>query len=118
GDPTVPDRRLQGWAGYGPAARGQVLELLGRRDDWLAAALSAAERGTLPPAEIDAARRQQWLGSRDASLRARAAKLFGGTSGDRQKVLDSYQSVATLAGDGKNGQALFAKHCATCHKLA
>ena len=26
--------------------------------------------------------------------------------------------MATLRGDAKNGQALFAKHCATCHKLA
>jgi putative membrane-bound dehydrogenase-like protein len=117
-DAGVPDRLLQGWAGYGPAMRAQVLELLGRRDDWLAAALSAAERGTLPPAEIDAARRQQWLGARDAALRARAAKLFGGTSTDRQKVLDSYQPVVKLTGDAKNGQTLFAKHCATCHKLA
>src|SRR5262249_38813846 len=117
-EPNVPDLLLQGWSGYGPGARAQVLELLGRRNDWLAAAMSAAERGTLPPAEIDAARRQQRLASRDWSVRARATKLFGGTSRDRQKVLDSYQSVAMLRGDAENGQALFAKHCATCHKLA
>jgi len=117
-DASVPDRLLQSWAGYGPGSRAQVLELLGRRDDWLAAALTAVERGTLPPAEIDAVRRQQWLAYKDANLRARAMKLFGGTSTDRQKVLDQYQPVATLSGDAKNGQALYAKHCATCHKLA
>jgi putative membrane-bound dehydrogenase-like protein len=116
-DSSVPDRLLQGWFGYGPAVRVQVLELLGRRADWIRATLAAAERGVVPPAEIDATRRQQWLTHSDATIRGRAAKLFGAATGDRQKVLDQYQSVARLTGDAGHGKELFAKHCANCHKL-
>jgi putative membrane-bound dehydrogenase-like protein len=116
-DSSVPDRLLQGWFGYGPAVRVQVLELLGRRDDWLTSMLAAAEGGVVPPAEIDATRRQQWLTHSDSVIRNRAAKLFGAATGDRQKVLDQYQSVAKLIGDAGRGGELFAKHCATCHKL-
>jgi putative membrane-bound dehydrogenase-like protein len=116
-DPSMPERLLAGWFGYGPALRVQVLELLGRRAEWLTATLAAAERGVVPAAEIDATRRQQWLNHSDVAIRDRAAKLFGAATGDRQKVLDQYQLVAKLIGDAGRGGQLFAKHCATCHKL-
>jgi putative heme-binding domain-containing protein len=116
-DASVPDRLLRGWFGYGPAVRVQVLELLGRRVDWIRATLTAAERGIVPPAEIDATRRQQWLNHADAGVRQRAAQLFGAATGDRQKLLDQYQSITKLTGDANRGKELFARHCATCHKL-
>jgi putative membrane-bound dehydrogenase-like protein len=118
-DADVPARLLRGWKAHGPGLRAQVLEVLFRRDDWRRAALEAMERQELPPAEVDAARRQQLLTSRDASVRARAEKLFGGTvNPDRQKVIDAYREVLTMTGDARRGGPLFVKSCATCHKLA
>jgi putative heme-binding domain-containing protein len=115
---AVPARLLRGWGGYGPTLRAQVLEALSRRSDWLRAALDAVERGTVPAAEVDAARREQWLKSKDATVRGRAERLFGGAANpDRQKVIDAYQSVLTLKGDATRGQPLYVKHCATCHRL-
>ena len=116
-DPSIPDRLLNGWFGYGPAVRVQILELLSRRADWLTAALGAAERGLVPPGEIDATRRQQWLKHSDAAIRQRAAAIFGTATGDRRKLLDRYEGVAKLPGDPENGSKLFAKNCANCHKL-
>jgi putative membrane-bound dehydrogenase-like protein len=115
----VPARLLRGWRGFGPGLRAQVLEVLSRRDDWLRATLDAVERQQLPAAEVDAARRQQWLKHKDAAIRARAERLLGGTTNpDRQKVLDANADALTLKGDAGRGKPLFVKHCATCHKLA
>ncbi|HEY1378654.1 MAG TPA: PVC-type heme-binding CxxCH protein [Gemmataceae bacterium] len=109
---------LRGWRGYGPAVRAQVLEALSRRDDWFRAALDAVEHGDLPAAEVDAARRQQWLRYRNANLRGRAERLLGGAANpDRQKVIDAYADALTRTGDPARGQPLFTRHCATCHKL-
>ena len=35
----------------------------------------------------------------------------------RRQVIDDYQAALKLAGDPRRGSAVFAKHCATCHRL-
>src|SRR5439155_574743 len=118
-DSGAAERLLRGWAGYVPGLRGQVLEVLSRRSDGSRWVLDAIERGDVAAAEIDAARRDQLLRHREATVRTRATRLLGGaTSPDRQKVLDEFGSVVTLKGNAERGRPLFAKHCATCHKLA
>jgi putative membrane-bound dehydrogenase-like protein len=117
-DPRVPELLLRGWKGYGPGLRGQVMEVLARRDQWLRAALDALEHKQVLPAEVDAPRRQRLLDHRDPAVRARAAKLFAGAANpDRQKVIDAYASVLTLKGDPVRGQPLFVKTCSVCHRL-
>ena len=118
GTADAPARLLRGWRGYGPGVRAQVLEVLSRRDGWIRAVLDAVEHKDLPAAEVNAARRQQWLRHRNPEIRARMEQLFGGAANpDRQKVIDAYASVLTLKGDAARGKPLFEKHCATCHKL-
>ncbi len=118
-DERVPGLLLRGWKGYGPTLRGQALELLSRRDEWQRALLDVLEKQQVPPAEIDAVRRQRLLDHKDQAIRERAIKVFaGGTDPDRQKVIDSYRPVAKLKGDAVRGQAVFVKTCAACHKLA
>ncbi len=115
---TVPALLLQGWAGYGPARRGQVLDVLLSREEWVAPLLDAVEKKQVPAAEVDAARRQRLLQNRDRRLAERADRLFaGGSSPDRQKVIDAYRSVLSLKGDAARGQPLFVKNCSTCHRL-
>jgi putative membrane-bound dehydrogenase-like protein len=114
----VPELLLRGWAGYGPARRGQVLDVLFSRDEWLRATLAALEKKQIPPAEVDAARRQRLLQYRDAGVRQRAERLFAGAaSPDRQKVIDAYRSVLTSKGDAARGRPLFSKSCASCHRV-
>ena len=55
---------------------------------------------------------------RAAAIRERAAKLLAGAvNPDRQRVIDTYQSVLTLKGDSKRGLQIFTKTCASCHLL-
>ncbi len=101
------------------AARATPLELLSRRDEWQRALLDVLEKQQVPPAEIDAIRRQRLLDHKDQAIRERAIKVFaGGSDPDRQKVIDSYKPVAKLKGDAVRGLAVFTKTCAACHKLA
>jgi putative membrane-bound dehydrogenase-like protein len=116
--PQVPELLLRGWKGYAPAQRDRVLEMLFRRNEWLTVTLEAIERKQITAAEINAVRRQRLLGHRSPDVRKRAAKLFADAiNADRQKVIDTYQSVLTLTGDAKRGAQVFSKNCATCHQL-
>ena len=115
----APALLLGGWRGYGPALRSRVLDVLLGRADGVNATLEALESKKLPPAEIDAERRQRLLQHADERVRSRAAKALAEVvNPDRQKVLEAYAPAATLEGNGARGQAHFAKLCATCHQLA
>ncbi len=119
----VPEDRVAailtaGWKGHSPALQAQILDLLLSRDAWQRQLLGSLEKGAVPAAAVNAARRQRLLTHHDASVRARAAKLFAGaTSRDRQKVLQEYQVVASMRGNAMHGKAVFAKNCSVCHQL-
>jgi putative membrane-bound dehydrogenase-like protein len=117
-EPKVSELLLRGWAGYGPAQRDQVLDVLLRRDEWVKAILDAIDARQMSAAEISAPRRQRLLQHKDQALRERAARLFAGAvNADRQKVLDAYQEVLGAQGDPQRGAQVFGKNCATCHQL-
>jgi putative membrane-bound dehydrogenase-like protein len=117
-DPQVPELLLRGWKSYGPGRRGHALDVLLARGDWTRAVLDAVQGKKVLPFEIDAARRQRLLESKDAAVRKRAATLLvGAVNPDRQKVVDSYRGALKLKGDPARGQAVFKRTCAACHKL-
>jgi putative membrane-bound dehydrogenase-like protein len=109
---------LAGWNGYTPVLRSQVLDLVVSRDAWQRDLLGAAEKGTVPAGQIDAARRQRLLNHKDAEVRRRAAKVLDGSANaDRRKVIADYADVAKRKGDAARGKAVFARTCAVCHRL-
>jgi putative membrane-bound dehydrogenase-like protein len=117
-DPQVPALLLQGWKGYAPGRRAQVLDVLLVRDDWQRAVLDAIERKEILPMEIDPARRQHLLQNRSAAIRDRATRLFAGSiNPDRQKVVEAHRAVLSLKGDAARGRQVFTKTCAACHQL-
>jgi putative heme-binding domain-containing protein len=79
--------------------------------------LSALEGGRIPAGEIDTARRQRLVKSRDRSLRTRAEAVFAQQSQPRQAVVDAYRSALGMKGDPTSGSAVFKKLCASCHRL-
>src|SRR5262249_41382125 len=86
--------------------------------DWTRALLDAVEKKQVQPFEVDAARRQQLVLHKNGFIRGRAVKLFAeSVNPDRQKVIDSYQSVLTLKGDATRGAQLFATNCAARHRF-
>ncbi|HHK42930.1 MAG TPA: c-type cytochrome, partial [Planctomycetaceae bacterium] len=117
-DSAVARLLLQRWSSSSPALRSEVLSVLLTRRPWLTALLDAIEQRQVAPADIDARTRQSLLGYPDKTVRTRAAQLLAGSGNpDRRKVLKEYQIALKLKGDPKRGQAVFAKTCASCHKL-
>jgi putative heme-binding domain-containing protein len=101
-----------------PDLRSAGLDVLLSRPEWSTALLDAIENKKLIAADVDAVHRQRLLQSGSNANRIRAGGLFAETTNpDRQKVLDAFKEAATLRGTATKGQAIFAKTCATCHKL-
>jgi len=114
----VADVLISGWSSQSPTLKSQVLDLLLSRKEWHRKLVTALERGQIPSAQIDAARRLRLLENRDPAIRAAAAKIFEGiTNSDRQKVLQSFRDVITMTGDSYRGKEAFAKRCSVCHRL-
>jgi len=112
------ERLLAHWKGMTPELRSNVLDGLLSRSDSANQLLDAIDARRVLAIEIDAPRRQRLLQFPDRGLRGRAATVFAGAvNPDRQKVIDAFGEALTLKGDAKSGQALFAKTCATCHRI-
>lgn len=117
-DPRSPLILIAPWKGYSPALRNQVLDTLFTRPLWTKMTLDAIKKKEIPAQEIDAVRRQRLLQHKDAQVRAAAAKIFDAASDpERGKVVDLYWVQLPEKTDVARGAKLFAKSCATCHKL-
>jgi putative membrane-bound dehydrogenase-like protein len=110
---------LKGWPGYTPAVRRETTEALLRQPDRIRALLDAVEAGKVKPGDIDRSRSRQLVNHAQPDIRKRALKLLqGNLPADRKEVLARYQAALKLTGDARRGQAVFQKHCATCHRVA
>jgi putative heme-binding domain-containing protein len=116
-DPRVAAAIIDQWTSLSPAARREAAEVLLARAARITAFLDAVEAGTISASEIDPARKDQLLASRDSSIRVRAAALFGKTArADRAKVIADYRAALEKEGDRERGKVVFKQNCATCHK--
>ncbi len=109
---------LAGWSGYSPAIRGEVVDALLTRVEYLNALFDAIERGVVPASYVAATRRALLVKHADAEIRARAEKLFSGAADSpRKEVVAQFQPVLQLAGDAERGRAVFKRNCAACHRF-
>ncbi len=114
---NLPSLVLAGWRSYGPGLRAEILPILFRRDNWLAACLDAVESGVVLPQDFDAVARQRLLEHKSQEVRTRAAKLLGGDqNADRRAVIEAF-AATSLAGDAARGKQVFERRCALCHRL-
>ena len=103
---------------YSPTVREEVLVAMLASDNHIPGLLEALETGAVPTGAITSLRRKRLTDHRDANIRARAAHLFGvGPTSDRGRVYEEYKSVVGLTPHADNGEGMFKKHCATCHRL-
>jgi len=117
--PAVADRIVGQWKAMSPASRREAAEVLFSRAEWIGALLSAVESKTLASSEIDPVRLKQLREHADASIRDRAAKLFGSAtdaSAERAATLKTYQAALEREGDREKGKVVYQQHCATCHQ--
>jgi putative membrane-bound dehydrogenase-like protein len=105
------------WASYSPAVREAVISALLGNSAHLAGVLEAIEAGQLPAAAIPNVRRNVYLKSKDAALKARAEKIWSAPPADRQKAFEAAKAALALKANPINGRTHFKNLCATCHRL-
>ncbi len=109
---------LERFSGDAPAVQRAVLDGVLARGDRTSLLLDEVAAGNIKPSALDAAHVTQLLKNRDASIRERAEKLFAAAiPADRQKVLAAYQIALDMHGDALRGREVFAKNCASCHRI-
>jgi putative membrane-bound dehydrogenase-like protein len=130
-DADVVPLVVEQWPSLSPALHADALAMLLSRDEHLRATLAAVASGKLPGAVIDPARLRILVEHRTGEIRRLAQSIAAGrvtTSAERAEIVERYRAaLATLAADATTnpmhkpdataGKQLFAKHCATCHRL-
>jgi putative heme-binding domain-containing protein len=106
------------WGSLQPVAQDLALAALLARPGGAAIVLDAVAAGTVPAAAVSGSLRKGLLAHADETLRCRAADLFGGAGGaDRLEVYEAHKSVLAIDPVAENGRRVFARHCASCHRL-
>lgn len=109
---------LDSWKNQPPTARREILEAMGRDPRRIRMVLERIERETLSPRDIDPALARQWLAHKDPAIQGLAKKwLAGALPANREDVLKHYAAAASGKGDPVKGALIFAKQCATCHRV-
>jgi putative membrane-bound dehydrogenase-like protein len=114
----VADLLLTNWAASSPEIRTELLAALFTRQEWIESLLSALEAKQIPAGQLGPADQQKLVKHKSASIRKRAERLLAAADADRNKVVESFQTVSTLAGDVDKGAALFKQNCSICHRPA
>jgi len=117
-DPEVANLLLSLWQGWSPNLRQEAQEILLSRTAFIHQLLDRAEAGAFAWQQIDLARRELLMRSRNADVKKRASALQAklGIS-SRTQVLNKYQPALKLDGSVEQGKTLFTKTCASCHQL-
>tara|TARA_R110002049_G_scaffold305056_2_gene501045 strand:- start:6040 stop:10392 length:4353 start_codon:yes stop_codon:yes gene_type:complete len=109
---------IERWSELGPAVRGMALDLILRRVSSIHLALAAMESGQINKSALSIDQRVRLLKHTDKQIKAKASALFGGAvSSNRQKVAKEYEKSLTLTGSVAEGQKVFTRICAACHRV-
>ncbi len=109
---------LRRWSQLGPSVRAAALDFLLRRNESIQLALASMAAGDMSPSALSIDQRVRLLKHADRSIRSQASDLFGGAvSSDRQQVAKDYASALQRKASAVEGQKVFAKTCAACHRV-
>lgn len=106
------------WQRYTPPVQETVIGALLSSERHVRRVLEAVGQGSIPHWAVPVAQRNRLLKSKDEHVRKQAEALFrnrGGT--DRMNVFETLKSVLKLPPNARNGQEMFRRHCANCHRL-
>jgi putative membrane-bound dehydrogenase-like protein len=112
------------YGSFHPSERATAIEVLVSRPSFAGELLKEMTAGRIPRGDVSAAQARQIRGFNNAELTASLGKAWGEF---RDSPKDKSDFIAKLKGEltkdvlakanATNGKALFAKHCASCHKL-
>ncbi len=116
--PEVADGILSRWSTMTPTIRKAAEEVLFSRAAWTEVVVQHLENGTLPRNAIPQSRLLSAVEGADNKIQQRVRALCDQQDlSSREQVLKEYSAALTLVGSPQHGKVLFAKHCATCHRL-
>ena len=98
--------------------RARVLDVLANRTAWNRRLFDAVDSGQVSVSAIAPALRERLLATEDPELKQQwSVAMKTAASQDRSAVLREYEASLQLVGDSERGRQVFARQCATCHKL-
>jgi len=110
---------IQRWPVLGPQVRTEALSLLLGDTASSQRTLQAMLDGQLETALLTIDQRALLLAHPDPDILQLARSVFGsGISADRQSVVQEYWSVLGLPGNSQEGQVVYDRVCASCHRAA
>ncbi|MBI3823391.1 MAG: c-type cytochrome, partial [Planctomycetes bacterium] len=123
-DPRTPKLLLKDYARYSADEKNDALQTLASRGPFALALLDAIDAKAIPRQDINSYTIRQLQTLKHPDLPAKLAKVWGEVrpaSADKAKLMAKYKAElkpdvlkkANLA----NGRALYAKACASCHRL-
>lgn len=123
-DPAIAQKLVANIKSFAPADRAAVIDALASRPTFAAALLDAVAAGRITRGDIAAAQARQIRNFARTELTEKLTAVWGA---HRDSPKDKADLIARLkadftrerlaAADKSHGRALFAKHCATCHRL-
>jgi putative membrane-bound dehydrogenase-like protein len=123
-DPSTPDLLLKHYADLSAVEKEDAVQTLASRPAYASALLDALEKGQVPRADVSAVVARQVLNLKDKQLAERLGKVWGQVrpaSQERAALTAKYKGLLTpeklQAADASKGRTVFAKTCASCHKL-
>jgi putative membrane-bound dehydrogenase-like protein len=103
-----------------PAIRAEAIDTLLTREPWTLALLRAAKDGRADISQVDPARQSLLAKHRNPEIAALAREVFSRTattSAPGKDDLVAFAPALKLSSDAKRGTEVFAKLCATCHRV-
>jgi putative heme-binding domain-containing protein len=123
-DARIPPRLLAAYESFSPAERQDVIQTLTARPAFALALLDAIESGAIGRQEVSALVIRQLQALDDKSVSDRLAKVWGEVrpaSAEKQQRIAAFKEQLSpeslKQADLSRGRAIYAKTCATCHKL-
>ncbi len=122
-DPRVATIVLSSYAKLAPDNQPKAIELLTQRPTWAKALLAAVQVKAIPATAINTNQVTRLLNNKDAEIQALVKNTWGQIRTERnpqrEQVIAQMRNLIRRQkpGDSENGQKVFARVCAQCHKL-
>ena len=113
----VADMLLEGWTGYSPLVRREVIEALYARKDRITKLLDAVEQKKVLAGQIETARRDQLRKHPDTDLRKRAVSLRRASVEPSRRRSSTTIAPHSTSTPRRRRADVFKRVCSTCHKL-
>ncbi len=117
GTADVPEVLIGSWPTLTPDLRNTALDVLMKRQAWMASVLDAVEAGTIQPSALGWNRTVVLMRDTAGEVKEKARRLLSEPAGVRDQVVASYYESLTLDGDLENGRSIFQRVCSACHQV-